>query len=144
MGDMTARTLLLLGAPVAALLDSVAAEFLDFRALREPLLLMVGLGVLATSHTLPGERTGPRLFALAVAIGMATWTLAISGYAVLHAARGAAFDFGRMAGSPQWLQALGLIAAHGILLGVPTGLAAALLLASTRRPWRRTAAPGSV
>jgi hypothetical protein len=132
------RQLLLLGAPVAALVDRVAAEFFDFRALREPLLLMVGLGVLATSYAPTGERTVWRPLALTMALGMATWTLAISGYAVLHAARGGAFDFGPMADSPQLVQALGLIAAHGILLGGPTGLAAAvLLLVSGRRP-RRT------
>jgi len=134
------RQLLLLAAPGAALLDSVAAEFFDFRALREPLLLMVGLGVLATSYALYDDRPGLRPFALTSAFGVATWALAISGYAVLHAARGGAFDFGPMADSPQLVQALGLIAAHGILLGGPTGLAAALLLlASGRRP-RRAAA----
>lgn len=120
------RQALWLAAPLVAVLAGLAAEFLDFRALRVPLLLMVGLGVLGTSYAATQGRPGVREFAIAVAIGAATWAAAESLYVVLHVAAGEAFEAERF--GPQWAQALGLIGAHGLFLGVPTGIAAGVLL----------------
>ncbi len=118
--------LLLLAAPLVALLAGMAAEWLDFRALRVPLLLMVGFGVLGTSYAVTRGRTGPRPFVATVAIGAATWAAAETVYAIIHVAAGERFHAERF--GPQWSQAAGLIAAHGLFLGAPTGIAAALML----------------
>jgi hypothetical protein len=124
------RRLLVFGAPLVGLLAGIAAEWLDFRELRVPLLLMVGLGVLATAAALtgprPGTRPGWRMFTVAVASGVATWAGAEAVYTVIHGARGESFHAERF--GPQWSQALGLIAAHGLFLGAPTGAAAGLML----------------
>ena len=114
------------GAPLVALLGGMSAEWLDFRALRLPLLLMVGLGVLATSYAISGTRTGLRPFLLTIAVGAVTWAAAETVYAVIHVAGGERFHAERF--GPQWSQALGLIAAHGLFLGTPTGIAAACVL----------------
>jgi len=116
--------LMALAAPAAAVLAGLAAEWLDFRALRYPLLLMVGLGVLATALAVLPRTGGWRAAALTVAIGIATWAAAETLYVVLHAAQGERFEAERF--GPQPAQALGLIAAHALFLGVPTGVAAAL------------------
>ncbi len=118
--------LLLFGAPVAAILAGVAAEWLDFRALRVPLLLVVGFGVLATAYSVSGARRGWRPFAATVLIGIATWAAAQSVYAMIHVAGGERFHADRF--GPQWSQAIALIAAHGAFLGAPTGVAAATIL----------------
>lgn len=125
---------LALGTPLVAVLAGMAAEWLDFRALRAPLLLMVGLGVLATAHRLIGVRTGWRPFALAVLLGAATWAAAEATYTIIHAALGQQFHAERF--GPQWSQALGLVAAHGLFLGAPTGAAAGLMLQAPAL-WRR-------
>ncbi len=116
----------------------MAAEWLDVTALRYPLLLLVGLGVLATAWALLGSRRDARAFALAIALGMATWASAEALYVALHTMRSQPFEAERF--GPQWAQALGLIGVHGLFLGAPTGIAAALLLHSgavLRRARRR-------
>jgi len=122
---------LVFGAPLAALLLGLSAEWLDFRELRVPLLFLGGFGVLATAYAIDGTRTGIRPFARAVLAGFATWAAAQSVYAILHVARGESFDAGRF--GPQWAQAAGLIVAHGLFLGVPTGIVAALMLHAAGR-----------
>ena len=117
---------LVLGAPLVAVLVGMAAEWLDFRALRVPLLLMVGFGLLATAHRLIGARPGWRPFALAVLLGAATWAAAEATYTIIHVALGHQFHADRF--GPQWSQAVGLIAAHGLVLGAPTGAVAGLML----------------
>jgi hypothetical protein len=113
---------LILAAPLAALLAGLAAEWLDFRALRYPLLLMVALGVLATAHALFAHERRVPAFLFTVALGAATWGAAEALYVVLHAAIGESFDADRF--GPQWAQAIALIGVHALLLGVPTGVAA--------------------
>jgi hypothetical protein len=128
-----APSLLVLGAPLVAVLAGLSAQWLDFRELRAPLLFMVGFGVLATAHTLLGLRRGWRAFALATLIGVATWAAAETVYAVVHVALGERFHAERF--GPQWSQAIGLIAAHGVFLGAPTGLVAGAILQAAA--WRR-------
>ncbi|MBI5289309.1 MAG: hypothetical protein HY873_10110 [Chloroflexi bacterium] len=118
------------GAPVAALLAGMAAEWLDFRSLRVPLLLMVGFGVLATAVALNGGRRGWPAFLTATGIGFATWAGAEIVYAVIHVATGQPFDAERF--GPQWSQAVMLVLAHGLFLGAPTGAVAGLLLQWSR------------
>ena len=118
--------LLVLGAPVVTVLAGMAAEWLDFRALRVPLLVMVGLGVLATAYAVCGARTGWRAFVTTVLIGAATWAGAQTVYAIIHTAGGERFHAERF--GPQWSQAIALIAAHGAFLGAPTGVAAGVVL----------------
>lgn len=124
---------LLFAAPLAAVAAGCAAEWLDFRALRYPLLAMMLAGVVATASAL--DRRGdtnlaPRGVAgtmlRAVLAGVLAWTLAESVYVMLHVLRGEAFDAQRF--GPQPAQALGLIAVHALFLGGPTGLAAAALV----------------
>lgn len=126
------------GAPGVAVIAGVAAEWLDVRALRYPLLLVVGLGVLATAWALIGRRRDARTFALAVGIGFATWAAAETLYVIIHTVRGTPFEAERF--GPQWAQALGLIAVHGAFLGAPTGLVAAVMLHAAPL-WRRLRAP---
>ncbi|MHB8514871.1 MAG: hypothetical protein ACYDCT_05710, partial [Dehalococcoidia bacterium] len=68
-----AAAVLVWGAPLAAVLAGIGAEWLDFRALRVPFLLVVGCGVLATSYALSWTRPGGRRFALTALVGVATW-----------------------------------------------------------------------
>jgi hypothetical protein len=117
---------LVLGAPLAALLIGVSAEWLDFRELRVPMLILAGFGILATAYAFHGARAGWRPFVRTVLIGVGTWAAAQTLYVLLHVARGEPFDAGRF--GPQGAQALGLIAAHGLFLGAPTGVIAALIL----------------
>jgi len=117
---------LLLGAPVAAVLAGLGAEFVDFRELRVLFLLGVGFGVLATSYALTGARPGWRTLGLASLVGVATWGGGEALYTIIHASRGELFHAERF--GPQPMQALGLIAAHGLFLGLPTGLAAGAML----------------
>ncbi len=121
---------LVFGAPAAALLIGLSAEWLDFRELRVPLLILAGFGILATAYAVNGAGVGMRQFTTTVLIGVATWGAAQTLYVSLHVARGESFDAGRF--GPQWAQALGLIAAHGLFLGAPTGVVAAMLLHALR------------
>lgn len=120
------RDVLVWGAPLAAVLAGLSAEWLDFRELRYPLLLLVGAGVVATAYAMLGTRGGMRAFALTVLLGVATWAAAETLYVVIHASSGQSFDAPRF--GAQWSQALGLIAIHACVLGAPTGIVAALLL----------------
>jgi hypothetical protein len=120
--------MLIYAAALAAVLAGIAAEWLDFRALRYPILLSVGVGVLFTAHSVFGRRTSVRTFLWTVALGVATWAAAESLYVAIHAARGEAFEAERF--GPQWVQAVGLIGVHGLFLGLPTGLAAAAVLSA--------------
>jgi hypothetical protein len=126
VGGRASFDALLLAAPVAGVLAGLAAEFLDFRALRWPLLLMVLAGVTVTSHALVRSRGGWARLWMPVAVGVATWAGAEVLYVILHVVRGTPFESERF--GPQPAQALGLIVSHGLLLGAPTGLAASLLL----------------
>ena len=114
------------GVPLVATLAGISAEWLDFRALRYPLLLMVLAGVVATAYALFAARGGIRAFVLTVLLGVVTWAAAETLYVIIHAASGQSFDAPRF--GAQWSQALGLIAVHAGVLGTPTGLLAALLL----------------
>lgn len=141
-----ADRLLIFGAPVAAALAGVSAEWLDFRALRYPLLLLVLTGVLATAHTIEsrgrgqesgrGRRRPYSALVRTLIIGVLTWAAAETLYVMVHAARGEAFEAERF--GPQWVQALGLIGVHGLVLGAPTGIAAGVLL-QVRSLFRRGA-----
>ena len=115
----------------AAIVAGVAAEWLDFRALRYPILLIMLAGVTATAYAWTGGRGGWRPFVTAVAIGVAAWAAAETLYVVLHAAQGERFDAERF--GPQWRQALGLIGVHAVVLGAPTGIVAAVLLQAASR-----------
>jgi hypothetical protein len=119
-------SILLLAAPVAVLLAGASAEWLDFRALRAPLLLMMGFAVLATAYAIAGPGGGWRPFLTAVVTGIGTWAAAQCVYSVIHVASGQQFHATRL--GPQWSQVLALVAAHGLLLGAPTGVAAGLML----------------
>ena len=120
------RDALLLGAPGVAVLGGGSAQWLDFRPLRIAILLVVGLSVFATAYALSGTRTGARPFLRTVLAGAATWAGVQCVYAVLHVAQGDAFDAARF--GPQWSQAIALIVAHALFLGVPTGIVVALML----------------
>lgn len=119
------RSLLIYGAPLAALLAGMAAEWLGFRALRLPLLLMVGFGVLATLLAAGRGQRGWPTFVAGVGIGFLTWAGAELVYAIIHLATGQRFDAGRF--GPQWSQGVMLVLAHGLFLGAPTGVVAGLL-----------------
>ena len=117
---------LLFGAPLVAIVAGASAQWLDFRALRVPLLLLVGFGVLATAFALLSARRDWRAALTAVGIGAATWAAGQSIYAIIHVASGERFHADRF--GPQWSQAIALVAAHGLFLGVPTGIVAAIIL----------------
>jgi hypothetical protein len=130
-----ARRLMLLAAPAAAVSAGLAAEWLDFRELRVPLLLMVGAGVLLTAHAAFAGRRPMHAAALTGALGIATWAAAESVYIVVHYATGGHLNFETFDSQPA--QALALIAIHAGFLGAPTGAAAAILLAVRRLISRR-------
>lgn len=123
---------MLFAAPFAAILAGMAAQWLDFRALRLPLLLLVLAGVMATSIALSRARRPAAALGVCVVVGALTWAGAQVVYTILHAASGQEFSFGRL-GGPQPVQALGLIAAHAAFLGLPTGVAAGIALLAARR-----------
>jgi hypothetical protein len=133
---------LLLAAPIAAIIAGVSAEWLDFRALRYPLLLMVLAAVVATQCALDAQ--APRSRSLSgsmlrtVLLGVFTWGAAQTIYVALHVLQGERFDAPRF--GPQALQALGLIAAHALFLGAPTGFAAGVILQLRARLRRMAAA----
>jgi hypothetical protein len=122
-------------APAAALAAGLAAEWLDFRALRVPLLVMVGFGVVGTAAVATRGVRALRAFAIAVLAGVVTWSVAEAVYCIVHVALGERFEAERF--GPQPMQALGLIAAHGVFLGAPTGAVAGVLLVTWRRFWKR-------
>lgn len=123
-------------APLVAILAGMAAEWLDFRALRVPLLLMVGFGVLATATALNGRRRAWPAFLTSIAVGFAAWAGAETVYAIIHVSSGQRFHAERF--GPQWSQAIILILAHGLFLGAPTGAVVGVLL-----QWPRLLAKGS-
>lgn len=112
-------------------LGGISAEWLDFRELRVPLLAMAGCGVLAAAWAITRGRTGVRPFVETVIAGAATWAAIEATYVVIHLAGGERFHAERF--GPQWSQAIGLIAAHGVFLGVPTGVAVAVVLHAAAR-----------
>ena len=116
---------------LVVVLGGMSAEWLDFRELRVPLLLMVGCGVLAAAYATTRGRTGVRPFFATVAAGAATWAAIEALYVVIHLAGGERFHAERF--GPQWSQAIGLVAAHGAFLGVPTGAAVGLVLQAVAR-----------
>ena len=119
------------------MLCGMAAEWLDFRALRVPLLILAGCGALAATWAITRGRVGMRPFLATVAAGAVTWAAIEGLYVVLHLASGERFHAERF--GPQWSQAVLLVAAHGLFLGVPTGIVAALVLAASarvRHAWR--------
>ena len=116
---------------LVVVLGGMSAEWLDFRALRVPLLLMAGCGVLAAAWAITRGRTGVRAFVETVAAGAATWAAIEALYVVLHLAGGEQFHAERF--GQQWSQAIGLVAAHGVFLGVPTGVAVAVVLHGASR-----------
>ncbi len=120
---------------LVVVLGGMSAEWLDFRELRVPLLAMAGCGVLAAAWAMTRGRTGARPFAETVVAGAATWAAIEATYVVIHLAAGERFHAERF--GPQWSQAIGLIAAHGVFLGVPTGIAVAVVLHAAAR-LRRT------
>lgn len=125
----------LFAAPVAAVAAGMGAEWLDFRALRYPLLLMMGLGVVVTGYALVGDRTGWKAAVKTVVLGVSAWAAAQTFYVVLHLALGGRLNFEMFDSQPA--QAAGLIVAHGVFLGAPTGGVAAAglwLMARMRRP----------
>ncbi len=124
--DVMSPNALWFAAPAVALGAGALAQWADFQALRVPLLLFVGVGVLATAYAATSGARGWRAAAIAVAVGIGTWALAEAVYSILHVSLGERFHADRF--GPQWSQAIGLIAAHGLFLGAPTGIAAALLL----------------
>jgi hypothetical protein len=120
-------------APLAAVLAGCAAEWLDFRALRYPLLAMVLAGVTLTRYAhdahdaLARDRAQPTRGSIdalvrAVALVAVTWSAAETVYVLLHVLQGERFEADRF--GPQPMQALALIAAHGVFLGAPTGIVA--------------------
>ena len=138
---------LMYAAPLAALLAGCAAEWLDFRALRYPLLVLVLFGVTLTRHAhdlLARDREGARqrgsLDAVlrTVVLGVVTWGVAETVYVLLHVVQGERFEADRF--GPQAVQAIALIAAHGVFLGAPTGIAAWALLQLRSMLRRRFAA----
>jgi hypothetical protein len=90
------------------------------------LLLPVGLAILATSFVLADGRRGWRTWLQSVLVGAVTWAGAQVVYVFAHIVAGVPLDAERF--GPQWAQALGLIVAHAVFLGIPSGAVAGLLL----------------
>lgn len=120
---------------LAIVLCGMAAEWLNFRALRVPLLLLAGCGVLAAAWAITRGRAGVRPFLETVAAGAATWAAIETAYVVIHLAQGERFHADRF--GAQWSQAVLLVAVHGAFIGVPTGIAVAVALHAIAR-LRRT------
>ncbi len=122
---------MMLSAPAAAVAAGIVSEWLDFRALRYPLLLIVLVAVVATALAVDSRGRSARGLAVGdslrtIAIGLVTWGAAESIYVAVHALRGEPFEAGRF--GPQWAQAAGLIGVHALFLGMPTGVVAAMIL----------------
>lgn len=122
----------------AAFVAGALSAFTDFRALREPILVMMVIAVALSAASLVRDKRGWRPFLTALALGPAAWAGAQVVYVLLQAIRGEPLEADRF--GPQWAQALGLIGAHALFLGVPTGAAAGGLLFGWRRLRRRFAA----
>jgi hypothetical protein len=135
---------LIWAAPLTAQLAGGAAEWLDFRALRYPLVAIVLAGVTLTRYAHDVPRPGRALrrrgavdaLLRTVLLGVITWGAAETVYVLLHAAQGERFEADRF--GPQPAQALALIAAHGVFLGAPTGAVAWALLRGRTALLRRT------
>jgi hypothetical protein len=125
VSETPARVLLL--AAHRRVLAGMAAEVDS--ALRVPLLLMVGFGASARYAVTRAARPAPVSHGCRRRRHRAAETV----YAIIHVAAGERFHAERF--GPQWSQAIGLIAAHGLFLGVPTGIAAAFMLQA--RPFVR-------
>lgn len=122
-------------APAAALVAGVLSAFTDFRALREPILLMMVVAVALSAASATRGARERHVFWTAVVLGAATWAGSQMVYVALQIARQEPFEadlFG-----PQWSQALGLVAAHAAFLGVPTGIAAGTGVIAWRRVMTR-------
>jgi hypothetical protein len=119
----SARSVALLAAPLMATTAGLMSHWWDPR---QALLLPMGLAVLATAWAMSSGRHGWFLFFLSVGVGAAAWGFAQTVYVCAHALAGEPFDAERF--GPQGAQAIGLIAAHALFLGVPTGAVAGLLL----------------
>jgi hypothetical protein len=122
---------------LVALAAGLSAEYLDFRALRVPILLLVLAGVIASVRLLDIGRTGHRIAAVLVT-GAAAWGGAQVVYAVIHASRGRTFEFNAWPWESQASQAAGLILAHAVFLGFPTGIAASAVVEAWTWLRRRT------
>ncbi len=114
---------LVVGAPLAAVISGVCAHFF---ADRQPLLIPMMIGIVATSFALARGGTGLRVFLLALAVGFLAWGGEQIVYSITHVAAGEQFEAERF--GPQWAQVLGLTLAHAVFLGLPSGLLAGLLL----------------
>ena len=129
---LSGRAFLASTSVIGALIVGAGGEWLDFRALRVPILLAVGLCLLAAVCSVPA-RGGIRDFVRTSVVGAATWGTGGVLYVMIHVARSESFDASRF--GPQWSQALGLIVVHALLLGLPTGIGVAALMQAYR--WRR-------
>ena len=112
-----------MGAPLAAVVSGVLAHFV---ADRQPLLIPMTIGIVATSFALARGRKGPRVFLLALGVGFLAWGGEQIVYSITHVIAGERFEAERF--GPQWAQVLGLTFAHAVFLGLPSGLLAGLLL----------------
>jgi hypothetical protein len=124
-------------APAAAIAAGLFSSLTEFREWQELILVMMVAGAAAGAVGLAGDRDGRRLALTALALGPAMWAGAQVVYVAVQLVQGDPFEADRF--GPQWVQAVGLIAAHAVFLGVPTGLAAALLVLG----WRRWAPGGA-
>lgn len=127
-GTPRRRYAALASAPAAAVVAGLAAEWLDFRALRAPILIMVVAAVLITGGALIGGRRDGGAFATITLVGVLAWTAVSAVFVAVHGTRGESFMFGEEYLDQQWMRAAGVIVAHGLLLGAPTGVAAALIV----------------
>lgn len=103
--------------------SGIAAHFFSER---QPLLVPTSVAVVMASYALSGGLPFRRALAVSVGVGFALWGFEQAVYAVVHVASGEEFTADRF--GPQWSQALLLILAHATLIGVPSGVVAALLL----------------
>lgn len=127
---------LAVGAAAAAITTGLLSALTEFREWRELILVMMVAGAAMGAAGLHRGSDDRRLTLTAFVLGPAMWALAQIVYVMVQLGRGEPFEADRF--GPQWAQALGLIAAHAVFLGTPTGVAAALLVLG----WRRFA-PGS-
>lgn len=129
-------SVLAVAATAAAITTGLLSALTEFRDWRELILVMMVAGAAMGAvgvHRGPSNR---RLALTAFLLGPGMWALAQVVYVLVQLGRGEPFDADRF--GPQWSQALGLIAAHAVFLGIPTGAAAAVLVLG----WRRFA-PGA-
>lgn len=120
---MTIRAWLLATALGLAVVSGIGAHVMTDR---QPLLLPMSIAVFAAAYALTATARPARLVIVSLAAGAALWGLEQVVYAITHVAAGDEFTADRF--GPQWLQALALIGAHATLIGLPSGLVAALVL----------------